>query len=90
MVTFEAIEIKLDKPIDATILRIAKEKIVKFSPKRYYILSYFDILSIVASIGLSSLISIASKSYHITSVEAFSDKSFSSKYQGLLANLNIY
>jgi len=29
---FEAIEIKLDKPIDANILRIAKEKIVKFNP----------------------------------------------------------
>ena len=36
---FEAIEIKLDKPIDANILRIAKEKIVRFNPKRYYILS---------------------------------------------------
>jgi len=36
---FEAIEIKLDKPIDTNILRIAKEKIVRFNPKRYYILS---------------------------------------------------
>ncbi len=36
---FEAIEIKLDKPIDANILQIAKEKIVRFNPKRYYILS---------------------------------------------------
>jgi len=36
---FEAIEIKLDKSIDANILRIAKEKIVKFNPQRYYILS---------------------------------------------------
>jgi len=36
---FEAIEIKLDKPIDANILRIAKEKIVRFNPQRYYILS---------------------------------------------------
>jgi len=40
---FEAIEIKLDKPIDANILRIAKEKIVKYNPKRYYILSYYEI-----------------------------------------------
>jgi len=40
---FEAIEIKLDKPIDANILRIAKEKIIKYNPKRYYILSYYEI-----------------------------------------------
>lgn len=40
---FEAIEIKLDKPIDANILRIAKEKIIKYNPKRYYILSYIGI-----------------------------------------------
>lgn len=36
---FEAIEIKLDKPINENIARIAKEKIVKFNPKRYYLLS---------------------------------------------------
>ncbi len=36
---FEAIEIKLDKPIDTNILRIAKEKIIRFNPQRYYILS---------------------------------------------------
>ncbi|MDQ7046843.1 MAG: hypothetical protein Q9M39_04205 [Sulfurovum sp.] len=42
-VLFEAIEIKLDKPIDANILRIAKEKIIKYNPKRYYILSYIGI-----------------------------------------------
>ena len=30
---FEAIEIKLDKPIDANILRIAKEKIIKYNHK---------------------------------------------------------
>jgi DNA (cytosine-5)-methyltransferase 1 len=35
---FEAIEIKLDKPIDTNILRIAKEKIIKYNPKRYYII----------------------------------------------------
>ena len=40
---FEAIEIKLDKPIDTNILRIAKEKIIKYNPKRYYILSYYEI-----------------------------------------------
>jgi len=40
---FEAIEIKLDKPIDANILRIAKEKIIKYNPKRYYILSYIGV-----------------------------------------------
>lgn len=37
---FEAIEIKLDKSIDANLLRIAKEKIIKYNPTRYYILSY--------------------------------------------------
>ena len=37
---FEAIEIKLDKVIDANLLRIAKEKIIKYNPTRYYILSY--------------------------------------------------
>lgn len=36
---FEAIEIKLDKTIDANIVRIAIEKIHRFNPERYYILS---------------------------------------------------
>ena len=36
---FESIEIKLDKPIDANIVRIARNKIITFNPKRYYILS---------------------------------------------------
>ncbi len=40
---FEAIEIKLDKEIDANILRIAKDKIIKYNPTRYYILSYIGI-----------------------------------------------
>lgn len=40
---FESIEIKLDKPIDSNILRIAKEKIIKFNPKRYYILSFIGV-----------------------------------------------
>lgn len=36
---FEAIEIKLGKPIDSTIVRISIEKIHKFNPNRYYIFS---------------------------------------------------
>ena len=40
---FEAIEIKLDKPIDATMVRIAIEKIARYNPSRYYILSYIGI-----------------------------------------------
>ncbi len=40
---FEAIEIKLDKAIDANIVRIAIEKITRFNPDRYYILSYVGI-----------------------------------------------
>lgn len=36
---FESIEIKLDKKISAQILRVAREKIYKFNPQRYYILS---------------------------------------------------
>jgi len=42
-VLFEAIEIKLDVQIDTNILRIAREKIIKHNPKRYYILSYYEI-----------------------------------------------
>jgi DNA (cytosine-5)-methyltransferase 1 len=37
---FEAIEVKLDKLIDANMLRVAREKILKFNPIRYYVLSY--------------------------------------------------
>ena len=40
---FEAIEIKLDKEIDANMLRIAEEKIIRFNPQRYYVLSYYSI-----------------------------------------------
>lgn len=40
---FEAIEIKLDKEIDCTIVRIAIEKIKRFNPERYYVLSYLGI-----------------------------------------------
>ena len=39
-VHYEAIEVKLDKPIDANMLRIAIEKIYRFNVKRYYILSH--------------------------------------------------
>ena len=40
---FESIEIKLDKKISAQMLRIAKDKIYKWNPKRYYILSVLGI-----------------------------------------------
>lgn len=40
---FEAVEIKLDKAIDANILRIAAEKIIRYNPSRYYILSYAEV-----------------------------------------------
>ena len=40
---FEAIEIKLDKAIDKTMVRIAIEKIARYNPDRYYILSYIGI-----------------------------------------------
>ncbi len=40
---FEAIEIKLDKAIDVTMVRIAIEKITQFNPDRYYILSYVGV-----------------------------------------------
>lgn len=42
---FESVEIKHDKPIDITIVRIAYEKIKKFNPTRYYILSHRDVKS---------------------------------------------
>ena len=37
---FEVVEIKLDKLVDINIARIAYEKIARFNPERYYILSY--------------------------------------------------
>ena len=37
---FEAVEVKLDKLVDINMARIAYEKIVRFNPERYYILSY--------------------------------------------------
>ena len=36
---FEAIEIKLDKSIDSNMIRVAIEKIKRFNPERYYVLS---------------------------------------------------
>ncbi len=41
----EAIEIKLNRAIDKTVVRNAVEKIVKYNPKRYYILSSKDIVA---------------------------------------------
>lgn len=41
---FESVEIKMDKPVDITIARIAYEKIARFNPVRYYILSYVGIV----------------------------------------------
>lgn len=40
---FEAIEIKLDKPIDAQTMRVVKDKVYKWNPKRYYVLSVIGI-----------------------------------------------
>lgn len=41
---FEVVEVKLDKLVDINITRIAREKILRFDPERYYILSYKGIL----------------------------------------------
>lgn len=40
---FEVLEIKLDKQVDLNIIRIAREKIIKYNPQRYYVLSYLDV-----------------------------------------------
>lgn len=40
---YESIEIKLDKKISAQILRVARDKIYKWNPARYYILSVYGI-----------------------------------------------
>ncbi len=40
---FESVEVKHDKLIDITMVRIAYEKIKKFNPQRYYILSLKDL-----------------------------------------------
>ncbi len=41
---FEVVEVKLDKLVDINIARIAYEKIARFNPERYYILSYIGTL----------------------------------------------
>lgn len=41
---YEVLEIKLDKPIDVTLVIGVYEKIKRFNPKRYYILSHVDML----------------------------------------------
>ncbi len=41
---FEVVEVKLDKLVDLNMTRIAYEKIAKFNPERYYILSYVGTL----------------------------------------------
>lgn len=40
---FEVVEVKLDKLVDINVARIAYEKIVRFNPERYYILSHTGI-----------------------------------------------
>lgn len=40
---YEVVEVKFDKIIDITTVRIAYEKILRFNPQRYYILSYIGI-----------------------------------------------
>ena len=40
---FEAVEIKLDKKINAQIIRVVQEKIYKWNPQRYYVLSVLGI-----------------------------------------------
>jgi len=41
---FEVVEVKLDKMVDINIARVAYEKIVRFNPERYYILSNIGML----------------------------------------------
>ncbi len=40
---FEAIEIKLDKQIDEQIMRVVADKVYKWNPQRYYVLSVYGI-----------------------------------------------
>lgn len=40
---FESVEIKLNKKIDSAIVRVVEEKVYKYNPERYYILSYYGI-----------------------------------------------
>jgi DNA (cytosine-5)-methyltransferase 1 len=41
---FEVVEVKLDRPIDINVVRVAYEKIVRFNSERYYLLSDAGIL----------------------------------------------
>lgn len=58
---FEAIEIKLDKKIDTQIVRVVEEKIYKWNPQRYYILSVLgtkeenqeEISNIICNVGIN-------------------------------------
>ena len=58
---FETIEIKLDKKIDSQIVRVVEEKIYKWNPQRYYILSVLgtkqedqtEISNIICKIGMN-------------------------------------
>lgn len=58
---FETIEIKLDKKIDCQIVRVVEEKIYKWNPQRYYILSVLgtkqedqiEISNIIHKIGMN-------------------------------------
>lgn len=53
---FEVVEIKLDRQVDITIARVAYEKIIRFNPERYYILSNVG-TSIDDRIAIDNLIS---------------------------------
>ena len=59
---FEVIEIKLNKPINANILRIVKDKILKFNPQRYYIFS-FDKIDINEKEKIEEIIDEVKKEY---------------------------
>lgn len=58
---FEAIEIKLDKRIDKQIVRVVEEKVYKWNPQRYYILSVLgtkpedqeEISNIICNVGIN-------------------------------------
>lgn len=58
---FEAIEIKLDKKIDSQIVRVVEDKIYKWNPQRYYILSVLgtksedqsEISDVICNVGIN-------------------------------------
>lgn len=59
---FESIEIKLDKKIDQQIVRVVEQKIYKWNPQRYYILSVLGIKS-EDSIEISNIVHCVSKKH---------------------------